>query len=238
MQTWDEPAVISAKHSHEINDNNLADEACIIDNDSPLGEGHISIRDGKFIHPYKDEGYPPQRNKEDAWKAPKIYSNSGARNTRENSPPIQDLDNLNRVEKFYDIGKVKETQCIMYCDHYQGAQHSHGCDYIHVSARRAQVLEIDDSESIQENRNKALFVREYGIFWNVWIGLRLYSALTTFQSMVQKIQEEFKESSCFYHMVRTVAEIFVRFVFSIEVRDRNFDTFGVKPRVKLKLTCY
>ena len=54
-------------------------------------------------------------------------------------------------------GKVKETQCIMYRDHCEGAQNAHGSEYIHASARRAQVLEIDDSESIQENRNTVVY---------------------------------------------------------------------------------
>ena len=51
---------------------------------------------------------------------------------------------------------------------------------------------------------------------------------------MQQIQEEFNDSSSFYRMEKTVTQIFVRFVFSIEVRYTNFDTFGVKPRVKLK----
>ena len=148
-------------------------------------------------------------------------SYGGARNSKENSPPIHDLDDLNRVEKFYDTGRVKET---MYCDHCEGAQHSHRCEYIHASSRRAQVLEMDDSESIMENRNKvdshrAIVVRKYGVFQHVWMVLGLYSAPpTSFQSTMQKIREEFKESISFYRMAKTVAQIVVRFVFSIKVK--------------------
>ena len=59
------------------------------------------------------------------------------------------------------------------------------------------MLEINDLESIQNNHNKVdshktLFVRKYGIFQHVWMGLGLYSgAPTTFQSTMQKSLEEF-----------------------------------------------
>ena len=88
------------------------------------------------------------------------------------------------------------------------------------------MLELNNSESIQKNRNKVIVTKLY------------LSGNMEYFSTMQKNQEEFKDSSSFYWMAKTVAQIFVRFVFSIEVRYRNFDTFGVKPRVKLKLTCY
>ena len=38
----------------------------------------------------------------------------------------------------------------------QGVQPPHGCDYINVSASQAQILEINDSGPILENRNKSI----------------------------------------------------------------------------------